>query len=97
MFQGLHAILRGVGKRRKRCSGLYHTKVFLRTMGHITFIGIAGRKAPAVFSIAFIFFWIVYAPSAIDQCVITVLLPVISMPIFEAMRIETHKGIMGKE
>src|SRR5580658_1014526 len=67
MSQGLHAVFGSVGEGRKGSGRLDHAPVLLRAMRHVPFITVAGCEAPAVGSVAFVFFRIVDAPGPVDQ------------------------------
>src|SRR3954464_2625536 len=66
-------------------------------MGVISFIVIAGGQAPAVGAIAFELLWIVDAVGVVDERMVLILFPVISVLIFQTSGVESEEGVVSKE
>src|SRR6516225_4216632 len=97
MLEGSERVFGHIGDRRKRSGRRDHAEILVRRIGLVAARPVARGQAPGIRAIAFEVVRIADAVLAIDQHMAQILLPVISVAILEAVRIEPEEGIMREE
>jgi hypothetical protein len=94
---GCHGLIGSVGKGGDGSGRGDHSPVIGGGMGGVALITIAGRQPPALRGISQVIPGIVPAVFVVDQAVVPVLFPVISVWVLQVSRIESQKGVVAEE
>src|ERR1700691_2844752 len=97
MTQSAHYLARRIGEARQGRRGRDGAVVKIGRVSHISILVIAGGESPAGLAKPKVVAGIRHAVRAIDRHMALVQFPVVGITIFQAMRIESTKRIMGEE
>ena len=97
MPEGIYRLIGGEGHGGECRCGCNNAPVVRGRVGAVARVAVARCEAPAIGAVTNIFVWVVNGMHPVDQGVVHVLLPVISVLVRQVARIETEERVVCKK